>query len=85
MAGLMKKANFKMKAYLSDKFNERRCYIYFKKRGQGDVLSNYKEEIPLKIDLKVMCFMSNKPQHMRESYLKHVNMLDLRSVIFFCF
>jgi hypothetical protein len=37
MAGLMKKANFKMKAYLSDKFNERRCYIYFKKRGQGDV------------------------------------------------
>jgi hypothetical protein len=29
--------------------------------------------------------MSNKPQHMRESYLKCVNMLDLRSLIFFCF
>lgn len=37
IAALVKKANFKMKAYLADKFNERRCYIYFLKRSQGNV------------------------------------------------
>lgn len=61
---ILKDTGFQMKALLNDKFNDKRAFIYSKKRGARDKLTNFQEEVPLKMDLKAMCFMSNKPQHL---------------------
>ena len=81
----MQKNSFKLKSFISDKFNNKRASIYFVNRPQGIPESPIVEDQnPLSLNVKATCFMSNQMQHMTGSY-NRCNTLDLRSLIFFCF